>query len=259
MSQDSTAYAAELGKLLLSAGIGLLNAGAGSNRIVLNLVRMASAYGYQAHIDLSMRSITVSLHNDAQGDRFLGSRSLSSMPGVNFKMIDEVSRLSWSVADDGIPLERAIEQLEKILHTPHYHRAIVLGMVGLAGASFCFTFGGSLVEMIAAFFATVTGLFLKQELIRRKFNPYLVTYASALLSALVVALCWKSGIDAKFEHALATCILFLIPGVPLINGVIDFMDGYTANGVDRGINASIHAFAIAAGLATILYMFQLYS
>jgi uncharacterized membrane protein YjjP (DUF1212 family) len=63
-------------------------------------------------------------------------------------------------------------------------------------------------------------------------------------------------VESKLDHAFATSILFLIPGVPLINSVIDLMDGYIINGIDRGINALIHAFAIAAGLATIILIFK---
>jgi uncharacterized membrane protein YjjP (DUF1212 family) len=249
---------AELGSLLLRTGIGLLKAGAGSGRIDLNVMRLASAYGYLAHIDLSTRSINISLHNDQGQHCFSGSRSMDSVPGVNFKVISETSRLSWTVAEKGILLSEASVQLEEILNQPHYSRFVVLGLVGIAGSAFCYMFGGSWMEMIITFVATVGGLLLKQQLGRMNFNPYLVTFFSALLAASVVGVAWKLGIGTTFEHAVATCILFLIPGVHLINSVIDLMDGYIANGVQRGVNATIHSFSIAAGLATFLFIFQLY-
>jgi uncharacterized membrane protein YjjP (DUF1212 family) len=247
---------AELGNLLLQAGISLLKAGAGSSRIITNLNRFAAAYKYEVNIDLGTKNISLTLHSELQQNIFSGSRSMDSQPGSDFRVIADISRLSWDVTEKKIDLISAASELKKAIHSDEYPRAVVLLLVGLAGASFCYTFGGRFIEMVITFLSTVAGLFLKQEMITRKFNTYLVTYCSAVIATLVIGICWKLGFNSKFDHAFATCTLFLIPGVPLINSFIDLMDGYIINGIDRGINASIHAFGIAAGLATILYLFN---
>ena len=256
MSNQPLTEANELGKLLLQAGIALIKAGAGTNRVVMNVMRLAGAYGYEAQVDMGTRYINVSLHSKEQENIYSGSRTISSLPGANFKTIAEISSLSWAVTEKKMTVSEAGMELEKVIHLPEYHRSIVLVLVGLAGSSFCYTFGGNAVEMGITFLATVAGLFCKQELIRKKFNPYLVTYCSALLAALIIGIGWKAGIGSRLDHAFATCILFLIPGVPLINSILDIIDGYILNGIDRGINGIIHAFAIACGLATIIYIFQ---
>lgn len=256
MHNQSLQESSELGNLLLWAGTALLKAGAGSNRVVMNVGRIAAAYGYEANIDLSTRNITVSLHYRDQPNVFSGSRNIPGLPGVNFKVLSAISQLSWDVTDKKMSLSETTDLLKKATQLPEYPRYVVLILTGIAGAAFCFTFGGQAIEMGITFLATVGGLFLKQELTRKKFNLYLVTYASALLAALIIGICWKLGVGNRFDHAFATCILFLIPGVPLINAVIDLMDGYIINGVDRGINAVMHAFSIAAGLATIIYLFK---
>ncbi|HLO79997.1 MAG TPA: threonine/serine exporter family protein [Chitinophagaceae bacterium] len=256
MNNIHTVEPAELGKLLLQAGIALLNAGAGSNRIITNLNRLAAAFGYDANIDLSTKNISLSLHTELQENIFSGTRSMSSQPGSNFRVISAISRLSWDVSTKKLGLAETLSELEKAVNADEYQRWVILLVVGLAGASFCYTFGGNVIEMGITFLGTVSGLFIKQELIKKKFNIYVVTYCSAVISALVIGIGWKVGINPMVDHAFATCTLFLIPGVPLINSVIDLMDGYIINGIDRGINASIHAFGIAAGLATILYTFN---
>ena len=256
MRNQSLQESSELGNLLLWAGTALLKAGAGSNRVVMNVGRIAAAYGYEANIDLSTRNITVSLHYQDQPNVFSGSRNIPGLPGVNFKVLSAISQLSWDVTDKKMSLSETTDLLNKATQLPEYQRYVVLILTGIAGAAFCYTFGGQTIEMGITFLATVSGLFLKQELTREKFNPYLVTYASALFAALIIGISWKLGVGTRFDHAFATCILFLIPGVPLINAVIDLMDGYIINGVDRGINAVMHAFSIAAGLATIIYLFK---
>jgi uncharacterized membrane protein YjjP (DUF1212 family) len=244
-----------LGNLLLQAGVALIKSGAGSSRVVSNLSRFAMAYGYEANIDMGTRNISISLHLENQENIFSGSRSIATLPGANFRVVSAISKLSWDVIEEDIALDTVEERLTKAKEMPVYNRYLILLLVGLAGAAFCFTFGGNATEMAITFAATFIGLYLKQELVRKKFNPFLVTYAAAVISATVIGIFWKIGVDSKLDHAFATCILFLIPGVLMINAFIDLLDGYIINGLDRGINALMHAFAIASGLATVLYIF----
>jgi uncharacterized membrane protein YjjP (DUF1212 family) len=248
--------AADLGNLLLKAGTALLKAGAGSNRIVINLMRFAAAYGYEAQVNLGTRHISVSMYQEGQDCVFSGSRSNPSLPGVNFQLITAISQLSWDVTKNRLSIEEVGNALDTAMRLPEYHRAIILALVGVAGAAFCYTFGGGAVEMGITFVATVAGLFFRQEMNRRKYNTFLVTYSSAVVASLIIGLFWKAGIESKLDHAFATSVLFLIPGVPLINSFIDLMDGYIINGIDRAITSCIHAFAIASGLATVLYIFN---
>ena len=51
-----------------------------------------------------------------------------------------------------------------------------------------------------------------------------------------------------YIHAFSTSVLFLIPGVPMMNSFSDLIDGNILNGITRGVNVLIIAFAIALGL-----------
>jgi uncharacterized membrane protein YjjP (DUF1212 family) len=51
------------------------------------------------------------------------------------------------------------------------------------------------------------------------------------------------------EVALATSVLFLIPGVPLINGFIDIVEGHILNGFSRLTEGALLVLCIAVGLA----------
>lgn len=256
MSKIDFGESAKLGNLLLSAGVALIKSGAGSSKVITNISRFANAYGYEANVDLSTRNISISLHQESRQNIFSGSRSISTLPGANFKVITAISKLSWDVVEKEISLEDVSKTISEALAIPPYNRFIILFFTGIAGSAFCFTFGGNLFEMAITFVATYLGLFFKQELVLKKFNPFMITYGSAMLSAAVIAVCWKIGVEANLEHAFATSILFLIPGVLLINSFIDLMDGHIINGVDRGINALMHAFSIGAGLSTVLYIFN---
>jgi len=143
------------------------------------------------------------------------------------------------------------EEVQRLKALPHYPRLVVLGLVGLAGAAFCRIFGGGYVEMAVAFIATVVGLFVRQEAMRVKFNPYLCVYFASLTASFIAGMAEFYQIGTQPDKAFATSVLFLVPGVPLINSVTDLLEGNIQNGIIRGINGLIIAFSIAMGLFSV--------
>lgn len=246
-----------LGNLLLDMGITMIHAGAPTMRVSLILDRIAKAYGFRLYTDLSTRHLSISIENRLEEKVFSGGRSNPSLPGVNFWIVSDISNLSIELTENLIPLEELKEAFNLIQKRPHYPRWLILLVVSLAGSAFCYTFGGDYREMGSVFLATGSGLFLKQEFMKIKLNPYVITYFSAFLAALVIVFCWKLEVTSKPEHAFATSVLFLVPGVPLVISFVDLLSGYITNGIDRGVNALIHAFGIAAGLASVLFIFKI--
>jgi uncharacterized membrane protein YjjP (DUF1212 family) len=49
-------------------------------------------------------------------------------------------------------------------------------------------------------------------------------------------------------------VLYLIPGVPLINGVIDIVEGHTLTGISRLTNALLLIFSVAIGMSMTLLL-----
>ena len=91
-----------------------------------------------------------------------------------------------------------------------------------------------------------------------KFNFYLCIFFAALTSSFLVGLYSFFNPEGEFIHALSTSVLFLIPGVPMINSFSDLIDGNILNGTTRGVNVLVIAFAIALGLMVSLLIFNLH-
>jgi uncharacterized membrane protein YjjP (DUF1212 family) len=172
-------------------------------------------------------------------------------------LVSDISDLSLRVKEERPSLEQLESSIKALSSEGRYPRFFVLSVVSLAGAAFCFTFGGNWLAMILTFLATFAGLFGRQELIKLKVNPYITTYLSAFSASSVVGLFWLSGISGSYEQALATSVLFLIPGVPLVIAFVDFLGGYILTGIERVGNALLHAFSISAGLASAIYLFKI--
>jgi len=244
----------EVEEMLLDVGTLLMSSGASTGRVRTTVNRIADALGYDAELLITSRSLMLTV-TEENGVNFSSSVRRTPPHGVNFKLVSGISRMSWRVIEEKLTLEQINMEIQRISSLPHYPRLVILGTVALAGTSFCRLFGGEGWELLVTFIATFIGLFIRQEAMKKKFNPYLAVTFAAFAASMISGMSVKLGIGNNPEHALATSVLFLIPGVPLINSLTDFIDGNTLNGIVRGLNGSIIAFAIALGL---LFAMQIY-
>jgi len=239
--------AQSVGNILLEIGSLLMSSGASTNRTRITMERTARGLGYGIELLITQRALMLTIIEKDQ-QHFFSRMKRISPHGVNFRIVSGISHLSWNVMEENWTVEQISEELQRLKALPHYPRLVVLGLVGLAGASFCRIFGGGYIEMMVAFLATVAGLFIRQEAMKLKFNPYLCVFFAAFTASLFAGLAEHFHIGADPDKAFATSVLFLVPGVPLINSVTDLMDGNIQNGIVRAINGLMIAFSIAMGL-----------
>ncbi len=236
-----------VGNILLEIGALLMSSGASTNRIRVTLERTAKGLGYGVELLITQRALMLTIIEKDQ-QHFFSRLKRISPHGVNFRIVSGISHLSWYVLEQKWTVAQITEELQRLKSLPHYPRLVVLGFVGLAGSAFCNIFGGGMTEMAVAFVATVVGLFIRQEAIKKKFNPYLCVFFAAFTASLIAGLAEFFHIGLQPDKAFATSVLFLVPGIPLINSVSDLMDGNIQNGIVRAMNGLMIAFSIAIGL-----------
>jgi len=247
MNRHNIEKVKEVEEMLLDVGTLLMSSGASTGRVRTTVHRIADALGYDVELLITSRSLMLTV-TEENGSDYTSSVRRTPPHGVNFRLVSGISRMSWRIIEDKLNLEQICEEISRLNALPHYPRLVVLSLVALAGTSFCRLFGGEGWELVVTFVASFFGLFIRQEAIKKRFNPYLSIVFASFAASMVAGLSVKLGIGDTPEHALSTSVLFLIPGVPLINSLTDLIDGNTLNGIVRGINASIMAFAIALGL-----------
>jgi uncharacterized membrane protein YjjP (DUF1212 family) len=244
-----------LGTTLLNVGAILMASGASTSRIRTTVDRISTSFGYSVELMISQRNITLNII-DEENDHFFNSLKRISPHGVNFAVLAGISKMSWKVVEEKWTVSQINAEVERLTAMPHYPRFFVLTMVALAGAAFCRLSSGSWLDMLLVFIGSFAGMFVKQEASKLRFNAYLCVYFAAFVSSMIVGLADKLDSTHGHEHAFATSVLFLIPGVPLINSFSDLIDGNTQNGLIRGLNASIIAFSIAVGLLTSIIIYR---
>jgi len=237
----------KFGTVLLEIGSLLMSSGASTGRIRVTINRIAEGMGLKSHLLITDRAVMLSLSNDAENEMFTSLKR--TLPhGVNFKLVSGISRMSWRIVNEQWSVNQIIDDLARLKALPHFSRWIVLTFVALAGASFCRLFGGGFIEMLVAFIATFVGLFVRQEAHKRNYNIYLCIVFASFAATLIAGASVYYGIGKSAEEAFATSVLFLIPGIPLINALTDMIDGNISAGMARVIHGLIIAFAIALGM-----------
>jgi uncharacterized membrane protein YjjP (DUF1212 family) len=246
----------EVGTLLLDVGISLIQAGASTSRTKTVMFKFAKTFHYVPHIIIGAKVVSLVLSDDDNNIIFNGIRS-TALHGIDFSVISGIDRLSYIAAEKRLSPQELKKQLDKYQVLGHYPYIIILFFVSVAGAAFCYNFGGSYTDMAITFGATFCGLFVKQQLTKFKVNPFTCTYSAAATASLFVGLFDISGLINSPVKAFSTCVLFLIPGVLLINSFVDLIDGNTTNGIARIVSAFIHILAIALGLLTTIIILNL--
>lgn len=251
---DLVKHINDLGEFLCKYSTHLMGSGVHTSRVVRCTKRIGRAYGYKVRLNLFQKTMVIYLENKDKHEVYNRVVDLPSLP-ISFEHNAELSALSWRVHDDKIPLEEAEQSFDKISKTYSVKPWMILILASLANAAFCAIFGGDWIARGIVFGATVIGFYLKQRLLGIGLNHYIVF----IVSAFVASMCASSSmfLETTRDIAIGTSVLFLVPGVPLINGVLDVLEGYSLTGMSRLIQATLLIVCIAIGLSfTLIFVKQ---
>lgn len=240
-------------KFLLEYATTLMGAGVHTNRAVRNISRIAAAYGYSADMTIFQRNITMSLIcKDDETLRRTSVRKLKPL-AFNLNLIQQLSELSWLPVDNNVSIAEMEQAFRSMVRTKRFSRWTDLLLVSVGNTAFCRLFNGDLWAMLTVFAATMLGFLAKQQLTRLKYNPLGVIILSAFPAASMAAACAVLfQIGSTPQIALATSVLFLVPGVQMINSIMDLMHGHILMGISRGIHSIMMIACIAIGLSIIM-------
>lgn len=248
--------AKELGVFLADYGARLLASGATCIRIDRNVGRMARAAGMTAEMTVMPRHIHLTVLDPDSGEMLT---SIAAVPatGINFTVNAELSRLSWEIADGKVSLRQAIDRYRAIVGGgSKSSRWAVTLLVAVANASFCRLFGGDLIAMVIVGVAALAGYYLKDKLLARKMDSRPVFIICSLVSAVIGSTDMLFSIGTTREIALSTSVLYLVPGIPLLNSFSDMLYRRYLCAFARFADAVILTCCLSIGLLTGMLLMQ---
>ncbi len=216
-------------------------------RIEKNSGRIARALGYDICITIMPKHISLTLKDSATGSQATYQRQMVTC-GINFDLNTRLSSLSWKIADRKLSYCQAKALFDKIITTPYSTTQLTVLLTSLANASFCRLFGGDAAAMLVVFAATFAGFELKHILLKARLDVRLVFMACAFISTVIATGAQLFGWGDTPGTAIATSVLYLIPGVPYINSASDLIDRHYLCSLSRFMDACVLTACLSIGM-----------
>ncbi|WP_375056322.1 threonine/serine exporter ThrE family protein [Zobellella sp. DQSA1] len=237
----------QVSRLVIQTGQLLMQHGAESALIETLTRRIGLALG--------MDAVEVSLANDAlivttlqQGHCLTTTRRCPDK-GINMQMVSEVQRICILTEKQLLDCRTATHRLGR-LKPLRYPRPLVILMVGLSCASFARLAGADWPVFALTLAASSCGIWVRQELALRHFNPLLNFAGTAFVTTLISSQGLLHQWGAQPFLAVPSSVLMLVPGFPLINAAADMVKGYINTGLARWTMATLLTMATSIGIVS---------
>ncbi|MDG2943058.1 threonine/serine exporter family protein [Exercitatus varius] len=171
--------------------------------------------------------------------------------GLNMQVITEVQRIIITAEHRIYNINMVKEKLNQIKPL-RYNRWLVVFMIGLSCACFAHLAGGDWTIFAITFAASALGMFVRQEFAKQHFNPLIVFAVTAFVASLISGLALKFDLGNNPQIALASSVLLLVPGFPLVNSIADILKGHINMGLARWSLATVLTFGACMGIVLAL-------
>lgn len=248
IKDKETISAQRFADLVLDMGTYMLASGAHCGRLNSNLGRLASTWEFELTLNPTFKGLLVSVKDLNNPDNAVTRFKNSPAHIVHLAVLTDVSHLSWKVQEENLSIAYVEQEFYKIKEKPNYNDFVVAVAVGLSCAGLCLFSLGDMMNAVVAFIAAFVGSLTRVFFAKKSFNPMICITIAAFITTLITALGRLYGIGEHPEAAMATAVLYLIPGVPLINCVIDLIEGYLSSAMNRALFGGFMLLCIAAGM-----------
>lgn len=221
---------AEQAAVLLTAGHKMFVNGAETEAVIAHVERLGREMGLtETRCAVTYEHLLVTL---IQGSEFR-TRLGSQLPGaaVNMAVVTQLER--------GLPEG-----------SPPWPKPLVVLLVGMTAACLSHLFGGDGAAFAASWGAASVAMVVRQH----PTNPFLTTFLAALVSGLI------GGLAARFSGTPELCLLapamVIVPGVPLVNAVLDLAHNHVTLALARLAWSCVALVCISLGLGAAAWVTQ---
>ena len=235
----------EITRLCIETGLLLLQHGAESALVESLTRRLGIALGAQSvEVAIMANALTVTTLSE---NHCITTVRRNEDRGINMHVVTEAQRAVLALEAGELDRAAFRERLAEI-KPQRYPRWLVAFTIGLSCACFARLAGADWAGCGLTFVASAVAMLVRQVVAARHFNP-LVTFCVTAFVATSIAgqgVLYQIGVVPKI--AMASCVLLLVPGFPMINSVSDMVKGYINTGLSRAMMTVLLGASTSAGI-----------
>lgn len=222
--------------VVLKLGLLLMKSGASAYRVKTSMARLAKAVGLEEHhAQISFTEISTTAYANKN---FRTEVAETRTKGVNAYKIDQLGKFVSSLPEQLDPAV-ADATLTKIDQAKPLYAPWVLALAaGVACAAFSFLNRGGALECAVVLLAAAAGQLLRSTLAHKGMNHMAVWTLCGLVSAssyvlIMQALAALGAISDNHMVGFISAVLYLVPGFPLVTGMLDIARMDFSSGIAR--------------------------
>ena len=246
----------EITRLVAEAGYLLLHNGVESKVVSDVSRRIGRSLGIE-NVEIALTASAIIITTRLQGHCLTTIRQCIS-PGINMRIVSEVQQICIATERGELDIAGVHERLAEI-DPPRYNHWLVVVMIGIACAAFCRLAGGNTEICGLTFLASSIGMIVRQTLVRNAFNALITFGVTAFITSLISGLGFVFHLGEGAFLAMASSVLMLVPGFPLINSVSDMLKGYVTMGISRWTTATLLTLATSMGIVGAMQILEVWA
>lgn len=245
----------EKAELILSVGQLLMENGASADRIVRVTKRVAAFLGIEEekfHLHIMYTTLMLNISDERHSHT---SFRKCIKHAVDMRIISAISKLTWQALVDHYTMEEFKGRLKEIATRPRFYTEWqVILSIGVACGAYCILFGCDMAAAVYTAFSAMFGKLVQIRCAKSGINAYVgISFAA-----------FAATTAAYFAHFLPTttpwqpiiaCALFIVPGIPIINGLTDLLNTYLICGAARFLHTIMIVGGMSFGIVFAIGMF----
>jgi uncharacterized membrane protein YjjP (DUF1212 family) len=176
--------------------------------------------------------------------------------GINMHVVVEVQRAVLAVEAGELDAAAYRARLEAI-RPFHYPRWLTSLAVGLSCASFARLAHADWIGCGVVLVASGVAMLVRLHVARLHFSPVVNFFVTAFVATSIAGVSEPLKLGGTPTIAIGACVLLLVPGFPLINGVSDMVKGHVSTGLARLAYATLLSVASSVGILLAMTLWHL--
>lgn len=239
----------------MQAGHILLENGAEIFRVEETIGRICRHYGVDTSNVFTLSNGIFVTAGDIR-EQFFAKVEHIPVRGSNLGRVAAVNQLSREIEEGRYTIEEVRGCLDQIRKMPGKTKRMQIAAAGIGSAAFCYIYGGSLWDSLAAFLSGLVLYVCVLELIKPHMSKIVGNIFGGALVTLVCILLSKVGIGEHLNHMIIGSIIPMVPGVAFTNAIRDIADENYIAGSVRMLDALLVFFCIAMGVGLVFTIYN---